>query len=266
MMRAGFSGLVAERRHVGGDAAQRPHEQLMQRDIDQRRGDAGDQQRQQQDVPGEAQHRLAQRLLVEHDLDELAAHRRRADHAHDVGVVAEQRVEGVDDGAVPAHVAHVDVVVDGRAASRSTASRRRCWPIFMATARAPIAVEDLARHRLRHHAARRRLEHQRGGVGGGQPVVEPVQPEIGDRGHIDQHFRDHHEQDREDEELARQSQARHARAGRSFRRRGSIRHSDAFCSRSPSVASFRARRKARARNPNPCVVMIPGSLATLAPE
>ena len=40
---------------------------------------------------------LAQRRLVEHDLEELAMrHRRRPDHAHDVvGLAEQQRVEGV---------------------------------------------------------------------------------------------------------------------------------------------------------------------------
>ena len=47
------------------------------------------------------------------------------------------------------------------------------------------------------------LEHERGGVGSGKPVVEPVHPVGGDRGHIDQHNRDHHEKDRETEELTR---------------------------------------------------------------
>ena len=132
---------------------------------------AGDEQRQQQDVDREAQHRLAQRRLVEHDLDELAAHRRRADHPHHVVVAAEQRLEGIDDGAMPRHVAHVDVVVDRRAASRTTASRRRCWPIFIATARAPMLSRIWRASVLRHHAARRGVEHERGGMGGGEPVV-----------------------------------------------------------------------------------------------
>ena len=125
--------------------------------------------------------------------------------------VDEQRLEGVDDGAVPGHVAHVDVVVDRRRHVAETISSRRCWPIFMATARAPMLSSTCARQRLRHHAARRGFEHQRGGVGGGQPVVEPVQPEIGDRRHIDQHFRDHHEQDREHQQLAGQAEPRRAR-------------------------------------------------------
>ena len=74
--------IGAERHHVLGDAAHRPHQQIMQREVDQRRGDAGDHQRQQQDVDREGQHRLPQRRLVQHDFEELAVrHRRRPDHA-----------------------------------------------------------------------------------------------------------------------------------------------------------------------------------------
>ena len=63
-----------------------------------------------------------------------------------------------------------------------------------------------------HHAVGAGLQHQRRGVRGGEPVLQPVQAEVGDRRHVDQHFRDHHEQDREHEQLA--GQARCARARR----------------------------------------------------
>ena len=81
--------IVAEPHHVRGDAAHRPHQQVMQREIDQHRGDAGDDERQQHDVEREAQHGLAQRRLVQHDLEEVAAHRRRPDHPHHVLVVGQ---------------------------------------------------------------------------------------------------------------------------------------------------------------------------------
>ena len=76
------------------------------------------------------------------------------------------------------------------------------------------AVQDLLRQAFRHHAARRGIEHQRGGVRGGQAVVEPVEPEIGDRRHVDENFRHHHEQDGEEQQLAGKADARAARAGR----------------------------------------------------
>jgi hypothetical protein len=45
---------------------------------------------------------------------------------------------------------------------------------------------------------------------GGEAVLQPVEAEVGDRRHIDQHLGDHHEQDGEDEELARQPETRRA--------------------------------------------------------
>ena len=89
---------------------------------------------------------MAQRRFVHHDLEEVAAHRRRPDHAHDVLVGAKQRVEGIEDGAEPRHVAHIDVVVDLGGMS-DTASSRRWVPIFIATARAPTLLR-ICRARL----------------------------------------------------------------------------------------------------------------------
>ena len=98
MTRSAVFRIGAERDHIGGDAAHRPHEQIMQRQINQRRGDAGDDQRQEQNVGRIAQHRLAQRLLVHHQIDIFAAHRRRTDHAHHVVLGVEHGGERIDDG------------------------------------------------------------------------------------------------------------------------------------------------------------------------
>ena len=84
------------------------------------------------------------------------------------------------------------------------------------------AVENLAGKGVGDHAARRGVEDEGRGIGGAQAVVEPVQAEIGDRRDIDQHLGQHHEQDREDEELARQAKPRPGRARRSLLHRLSI--------------------------------------------
>ena len=162
------------------------------------------------EISSDSSRMLVEKRLVQHDLDEVAAARRRADHADRVGVVAEERVERVGDGAVPRHVAHVDLVmhhlrhVGGRkqAALRARLHRHRAGA---------DAAENLPRQSVRHHAARRCIEHQRRGVGGGEAVVEPVQAEVRDRRHVDQHFGDHHEQDRQDQELAGQAKPHRSR-------------------------------------------------------
>ena len=107
----------------------------------------------------------AQRRLVENDLDEVTAHRRRAEHPHDVGAETVQNkvsnasrtarhhdmsrmsmlwlmAGGIsDDGQQPALVAHLH--------------RDRVGA---------DAVENLLGQAFRHHAARRGVEHQRGGM------------------------------------------------------------------------------------------------------
>ena len=207
--------IGAERDHVRGDPPHRPHQQVMQREEHQHRGDAGDHQRQQQDVHGEGQHRLAQRRFVENDFDELAfRHRRRTDEPHHVVRLAkQQRVEGVHHGAPPRHVAHVDVLLDLRRHVGSGQQAALGAHLHRHGARAD-AFQDLLRQTLRHHAARRGVEHQRGGVRGGQPIVEPVEPEIGDRRDVNENFRHHHEQDGEEQQLAGKADARGPRRAR----------------------------------------------------
>ena len=131
---------------------------------------------------------------------------------HVVVAAHEERLERVDDGAVPDDTSRMSMSCCTIGGISETASRRRCVAhLHRDRPGADRCRESAARQRVRHHAARRRLQHQRGGVRGGEPVVEPVQAEVGDRRHVDQHFRDHHEQDREDEQLAGQAQSRRAR-------------------------------------------------------
>ena len=81
MIRAELSGFswkptrLAVSRRIGRT------NRIMQRQIDQPRGQHRDHQRDQQQIAGKPVHRLPQRLLVDHDLDELRAAGRRPDHA-----------------------------------------------------------------------------------------------------------------------------------------------------------------------------------------
>ena len=153
----------------------------------------------------ELQHRRAQRLLVHDDLDELAAARRIAEHADHLVVGREQNRKGMHDGAVPGRVAHVDFVIDRRRHVADHQQAALAAHLHGDGARAD-RVEHLPGQMVGH--VRRRLQHQRGGVGVAELVAEPIQSVIRDRRHIDQHFRDHHEQDREDEELVGQAKPR----------------------------------------------------------
>jgi hypothetical protein len=122
-------------------------------------------------------------------------------------LVGQHRLESVDDGIEGVDVAHVEVVGDRR---RRIANREQT-PLrasFHGDGAGADAVENLLGQAFGHHAIRGGVEYQSRGVGAGQPVVEPHQPVQRDRRHIDQHFRDHHEQDREDEEFSGKPKAR----------------------------------------------------------
>ena len=101
-------------------------------------------------------------------------------------------------------VAHVDVMVDFR--RQVGAGQQPALLAHLDGDRAGAdAGEDLPRQRFRNHAGGRRIQHQRGGVGRGQAVVQPVDAEIGDRGHVDQDFGDHHQGNGEQQQLAGQA-------------------------------------------------------------
>ena len=105
--------VFVEGDEIGGEPPHRPHKQVMQRQVDQQRGQARDQQRHHEHVAREAVHRLPQRLLVDHDLDELRAARRLARPRGWRGCRAP--ASSRTHRRSPRHtvmVAHVDVVVD----------------------------------------------------------------------------------------------------------------------------------------------------------
>ena len=57
-----------------------------------------------------------------------------------------------------------------------------------------------------HHAAGPGLGGQRGELGAGQAVGQPGDAEVGDRGHEDQHLRQHDEDDRQQQQLGGQAE------------------------------------------------------------
>jgi hypothetical protein len=68
------------------------------------------------------------------------------------------------------------------------------------------AAENLPCERVWHHARGGCIKHQRCGVRGRQTIVESIQPKIGDRGDVDQYFGDHHQRNRQQQELAGQAE------------------------------------------------------------
>ena len=110
---------------------------------------------------------------------------------------------------------HVDVMVDRRRQIGAGEQPALLAHLDGDRARAD-AGEDLPRQRIRHHARGRGVEHQRRGIGRRQPVVEPVHPEVGDRGHIDQDLRDHHQRNGQQQQLAGQAKPARQAAAAAF--------------------------------------------------
>ncbi len=175
----------------------------MQCQIDQAGGQAGNQKRDDQHVAGEAVHRLPQRLLVDHDLDELRLARRGPDHADGLVTMLQHDLEGIDDRRPHRHGAHVDVMIDcGRQVG--TGEQAALLTELDGDRASTDAGQDLPRQRIRHQAGGRGIQHQRRGIGGRQPVIEPVHPEVGDRRHVDQEPGDHDQGNGQQQKLARQ--------------------------------------------------------------
>ena len=197
--------------HVARNTPHRSHKKIMQGKEDQHRGNAGDRQRQHQDIHRERPHRLAQGRFLENDLEEIAAHRRGPNHAHRVARLAgEQGIERVDDGPPPGNLPHVDVLRDrGRHIGRRKQSA--LIPHFHRHRASADALENLVRKAFGDHTAWRGIEHKRSRMCRRKPVVQPIQSKICDRRHINQNFRHHHEQNGEQQQLSGEADAQCSR-------------------------------------------------------
>lgn len=214
MMRAEL-GILVETDQARGEPPHRPHEEIVEREVDQARGQGRDDQRDHHDIAGEAVHRLPQRLLVGDDFDELGIAHAGADDADGLVAGLQHHLERAGDRLPRRHVAQVDVVLDrGR---QVVAGEQPALLAHLDRDRARIdAFQDLPRQRIGNHAERRRVEHESCGVGCGDTVVQAVDPEIRDRRHVEQAGRDHHQGNGQHQQLA--GQAEPARLTRPRRR------------------------------------------------
>ena len=88
--------LLTKSHHVFRDTHHRHHQRPVERKEHQRCGEDGNDDRQEQDIAGIDEHRLPQRRVVDHDLDELtAAKSRAAGHGHRAAAPENQGLEGV---------------------------------------------------------------------------------------------------------------------------------------------------------------------------
>ncbi len=227
---SGSLGILVKADKVGGQPPHRPHEQVMQREIDQSSRQGRDPQRDQQQVAGKPVHRLPQRRLIDHDLDELPVAGSRPDHADRMVAGREHGLERIDDRGPLRHGSHVDVVIDRR---RQTGAGQKpaLLPHLDGDRARADAGQDLPRQRIWNHAQGRRVEHQRRGVRRRQPVVQPIDPEIRNRRHVNQNSRDHDQGNGEQQQFAGQAKPARRQRPRRFGGQLVVGHGHGICLR-----------------------------------
>jgi hypothetical protein len=110
-------------------------------------------------------------------------------------------LEGIDDRRPYRDGPHVDVMVDRR--RQIGAGEQAPLLSHLDGDRAGAdALQDLPRQRIRDHAQRRRVQHQRRGTRCRDAVVQAIDPEVRDRGHVDHQAGDHDERDRQQQQFA----------------------------------------------------------------
>ncbi len=202
---AGILGVRAECRHRRGDPAHRPDEQPLQADIDERRRDQRDEDRELQDADAETPHLVAHRLFVKQHLDRrVRVLGRLIEDAQNAILRTKQRDEGIADGGHETDIAQVECGID---LWRHLAVDHQRYVVALVQydpERSDMGKE-LIGERLAHHIVRRRLEREDREMAGGDLAFEISDAETPDRRREDHHLAEHHEENREDEEARREA-------------------------------------------------------------
>ena len=137
--------ILPEGAHAGGDPPHGPHQQPMKAEIDQGRGNEGDEERESENPVREGDHGLPQGRLVEHEVDQgFGIPGRGADDPQDPPGRRQQGAEGVanqhDEAGLAQVVSGVDVL--GRHVHQHELARRPAWS--GPTVKAPAWVKQLA--------------------------------------------------------------------------------------------------------------------------
>ena len=168
---------------------------------DQRRGDQRDQDRQDQHVAGIVQHGLAQTGIGHDDLDHHVAFADRAEDADGAVATEQQRFHRILHRRQLVHVGDVVLAVHLRGNVRCRQQLRRAVLAQhdrLGAGGHQRVVLDAARQFGRLQA----VDDHGGGGGRVEPVFQPAQAHRGDRRRKDQHFRQHHENDGQPQQLA----------------------------------------------------------------
>ena len=204
---------IGKGRHGRVQTPQGPHEQRVQRQIDQQGGDDRNDDGKDDDVARIGQHRIAQMVFLHHHFHEPSVGRfRRAIDAQDAVAIGKGS-KRLDDGRQRPGRGGADV--DGQVGHQRSVDAGALGQDLAAVAdhqnqfvRLKRFKEHLLHHRIARRAIRRvggRVQRGDGQLSVGQPVLEPDIAEIGDRRHEDQNFGDQDEQNRQHQKLGGQA-------------------------------------------------------------
>ena len=103
----GIFRIAGEIGDVASQPPHRPNDDPLQRKIEEARGDRRDQQRNQQNVAGEFEHRRTQGARIENQFDEIDSHA-RSHHADGVVSGIDQRLQSVTGQRGPGRIPEID--------------------------------------------------------------------------------------------------------------------------------------------------------------
>jgi hypothetical protein len=129
----------------------------------------------------------------------------RPDDADGLVAAFKHDLERINDRRPHREGSYIDIVID-RPRQTGAGQQPALLPHLDRHPAGADAGEDLPRQGFRDHARRGGIEHESGRVRRRQAIVQPVHPEISDRGHIDQHLGDHHQGNGEQQQFARQAE------------------------------------------------------------
>ena len=169
-------------------------------------------QSQQQHIDGMGQHVLAERRLFEGDLDMLCAQGSVAHQVEHPVAGGGQRMKGRDDRAPVRGVSQVKALVN--LAGHVGGGQETTHVLGLQhDGLGADAAQDGRFQFVGQGARRRRLEDKSGRGGCSQTVTEPGVAKIRDRGDIDRDFRQHDEDQKQNEKTVGQSEADAAPGG-----------------------------------------------------
>ena len=187
--------VLAELHHVAGEPLHGLHQHPVQRRENHARHQQREEDGEQENVDGVAEHGGPQRLFVKRYFNQVAGHVGRLVHHPDhPGFAGPHGAEGIGDGLVPHGAAEIEAGVDHEVA---VAAHRQfpAFALFQGNHQHPRPHQDLAAQIAGEDLVRGGFGGQRRDFRLGDAPLQPLDAEVGNGGQEDENFAQHHEDD-----------------------------------------------------------------------